>query len=93
MICFPSKDNCGKDSPLKSSFVLNQLMALLTCLKGGKVWGSAPYYDANTENVYVHISQVPLVFSLGLGVLGFGVFICFWFEVFYQNVMHNPHFI
>ena len=44
MICFPSKDNCGEDSPLKSSFVLNQLMALLTCLKGGKVWGSAPYY-------------------------------------------------
>jgi len=68
-------------------------MALLTCLKGGKVLGSVPYYDVNTENGYVHISQVSLVFSLGLGILGFRVFICFWFGVFYQNVMHNPHFI
>ena len=68
-------------------------MALLICLKGGKVLGSVPYYDVNPANGYVHISQVPLVFSLGLGILGFGVFVCFWFGVFYLNVMHNPHFI
>ena len=37
MICLPTTDNCGEDSPPKSSFVLNQLMALLIALEGGKV--------------------------------------------------------
>ena len=62
--------------------ILNPPPSSLTCLKGGKVLGSVPYYDVNTKDGYVHISQVPLLFSLGLGILGFGVFICFGLECF-----------
>lgn len=37
MVCLPIKDNCGEDSPPKSPSVLDQLMALLIALEGGKV--------------------------------------------------------
>lgn len=72
MICFPSKDNCGEDSPLKS------VDGIANMFEGvGKVRGSAPYYDVNTENGYVHISQVPLVFSLAPGYSGVWSFYLF----------------